>query len=73
MSNQITSLWYRAPEIILGSEEYLTGVDMWSVGCIFFDLLGLRPLFEANNEFTVINKIIRMVGFPSGDMLEKLK
>ena len=34
-SNTIVSLWYRAPEIILGSEDYILGVDMWSVGCIF--------------------------------------
>ena len=37
-SNAIVSLWYRAPEIILGSEDYFLGVDMWSVGCIFAEL-----------------------------------
>jgi len=35
-SNTIVSLWYRAPEIIMGSEDYLLGVDIWSIGCIFY-------------------------------------
>jgi len=38
-SNSIVSLWYRAPEIILGSEDYLLGVDMWSLGCLFGELM----------------------------------
>ena len=38
-SNSIVSLWYRAPEIILGSEDYLLGVDIWSIGCIFGELM----------------------------------
>lgn len=38
-STTIVSLWYRAPEIMLGEEDYLTGVDMWSIGCIFAELL----------------------------------
>ena len=38
-SNSIVSLWYRAPEIILGSEDYLLGVDIWSLGCLFGELM----------------------------------
>ena len=45
-SNSIVSLWYRAPEIVLGEEEYITGVDMWSVGCILYDMLTGSPLFK---------------------------
>jgi serine/threonine protein kinase len=44
-SNTIVSLWYRAPEIILGSEDYLLGVDMWSMGCIFAEFYTLKPVF----------------------------
>jgi len=44
-SNTIVSLWYRAPEIILGSEDYLLGVDIWSVGCIFAEFFTLKPVF----------------------------
>jgi serine/threonine protein kinase len=42
---QVITLWYRAPEILLGSKHYSTSVDMWSVGCIFAEMVTLRPLF----------------------------
>lgn len=44
-SNTIVSLWYRAPEIVLGSEDYLLGVDIWSIGCIFAEFFTLSPVF----------------------------
>ena len=49
-SNAIVSLWYRAPEIILGSEDYFLGVDMWSCGCILGELMASRPIFMCRNE-----------------------
>ena len=64
-SNAIVSLWYRAPEIILGSEEYLFGVDMWSVGCIFAELLYKRPIFMCRSEDEVLTKVFTMLGCPS--------
>lgn len=56
-SNAIVSLWYRAPEIILGSEDYFLGVDIWSVGCIFAELMSKRPVFMCRNEIEVLNKV----------------
>lgn len=53
-SNSIVSLWYRAPEIILGQEDYLLGVDIWSTGCIFAELFTLRPIFRLNNDLEVL-------------------
>jgi serine/threonine protein kinase len=44
-SLSIVSLWYRAPEIALGSHDYLTCVDIWSLGCIFAEFFTLRPIF----------------------------
>lgn len=64
-SNAIVSLWYRAPEIILGSEEYLFGVDMWSVGCIFAELLSKRPIYMCRSEDEVLAKVFHMLGCPS--------
>lgn len=64
-SNAIVSLWYRAPEIILGSEDYFLGVDMWSIGCIMAELMSLRPTFACNNEFEVLSKVFWMLGTPS--------
>jgi serine/threonine protein kinase len=56
-SNAIVSLWYRAPEIILGSEDYFLGVDMWSVGCIFGELMSKSPIFMYKNDTEMLNKI----------------
>jgi len=44
-SLQVVTLWYRAPEILLGSKHYSTPVDIWSIGCIFAELVMKRPLF----------------------------
>ena len=49
-SNSIVSLWYRAPEIILGSEDYLLGVDMWSLGCLFGELMQTKPVYYCKSD-----------------------
>ncbi|GBM57230.1 Cyclin-dependent kinase 11B [Araneus ventricosus] len=41
----VVTLWYRAPELLLGAKQYSTPIDMWSVGCIFGELLTMKPLF----------------------------
>ncbi len=64
-SNTIVSLWYRAPEIILGSEDYLLGVDMWSMGCIFAEFYTLKPVFQARNEFEALDRAFRILGYPT--------
>ena len=64
-SNAIVSLWYRAPEIILGSEEYLFGVDMWSIGCILAEMIYKRPIFMCRSEDEVLAKAFSMLGCPS--------
>ena len=45
-THEVVTLWYRAPEILLGSTHYSTPVDIWSVGCIFAELVTRRPLFN---------------------------
>jgi serine/threonine protein kinase len=64
-SNTIVSLWYRAPEIILGSEDYLLGVDMWSMGCIFAEFYTLKPVFQARNELEALDKAFKILGYPT--------
>ncbi len=44
-SNEMVTLWYRAPEILLGSRNYSTLVDVWAIGCIFAEMVMKRPLF----------------------------
>lgn len=64
-SNTIVSLWYRAPEIILGSEDYLLGVDMWSMGCIFAEFYTLKPVFQVRNEFEALDRAFTILGTPN--------
>ncbi|XP_072012172.1 cyclin-dependent kinase 11B-like isoform X2 [Engystomops pustulosus] len=61
----VVTLWYRAPELLLGAKEYSTAIDMWSVGCIFGELLTQKPLFPGKSEIDQINKIFKDLGTPS--------
>jgi serine/threonine protein kinase len=49
MTQEVVTQYYRAPEILMGAKHYTTAVDMWSVGCIFGELLGRRILFQAQS------------------------
>lgn len=53
-------MWYRAPEVLLGSRHYSTAIDMWSVGCIFAEMVMRgHPLFPGDSEIDQIFKIFR--------------
>uniref|UniRef100_A0A183EVA2 Protein kinase domain-containing protein n=1 Tax=Gongylonema pulchrum TaxID=637853 RepID=A0A183EVA2_9BILA len=45
---QVVTQYYRSPELLMGAREYTWAVDVWSVGCIFAELLGRRILFQAH-------------------------
>ena len=45
----MVTLWYRAPEILLGGKTYSCAVDLWSIGCIFAELINQRPLFPGES------------------------
>uniref|UniRef100_A0A1A8N5D2 Protein kinase domain-containing protein n=1 Tax=Nothobranchius rachovii TaxID=451742 RepID=A0A1A8N5D2_9TELE len=62
----VVTLWYRAPEVLLNS-VYMSSVDMWSAGCIFAELLLLRPLFKGYTEVQQLQKIFELIGLPSED------
>ena len=57
LTNEEVTLWYRAPELLFGSKSYKNAVDIWSIGCIFFEFCKLKPLFEGENEIQLINLI----------------
>merc|ERR1712137_223390 len=66
LSPNVVTLWYRAPELLLESREYTPAVDMWSVGCIFAELLTQRPLFESEGgEIPHIHMLFRIMGTPN--------
>jgi serine/threonine protein kinase len=56
-THEVVTIWYRAPEILLGATEYSIAVDMWSVGCIFYELCKLKPLFNGGDEIQMIKMI----------------
>ncbi|KAF2452848.1 cell division control protein 2 [Lineolata rhizophorae] len=64
-THEVVTLWYRSPEILLGGRQYSTGVDMWSVGCIFAEMCTRKPLFPGDSEIDEIFKIFRVLGTPS--------
>ncbi|XP_022665802.1 cyclin-dependent kinase 11B-like isoform X2 [Varroa destructor] len=61
----VVTLWYRAPELLLGSKEYSCPIDVWSVGCIFGELLTLKPMFQGKSEVDQLNRIFKELGTPS--------
>uniref|UniRef100_A0A915PV56 cyclin-dependent kinase n=1 Tax=Setaria digitata TaxID=48799 RepID=A0A915PV56_9BILA len=64
----VVTLWYRAPELLLGVKEYSTAVDMWSCGCIFAEFVKLKPLFPGKGEMDQINKIFMDLGTPDDNI-----
>ncbi len=64
-THEVVTLWYRAPEILLGGRQYSTGVDMWSIGCIFAEMATRKPLFPGDSEIDEIFKIFRVLGTPT--------
>ncbi|XP_038699410.1 cell division control protein 2 homolog A-like isoform X1 [Tripterygium wilfordii] len=66
-THEVVTLWYRAPEILLGSRHYSTPVDVWSVGCIFAEMVNQRPLFPGDSEIDELFKIFSILGTPNED------
>ena len=65
MSNEIVTLYYRAPEILLGGTKYGIGVDIWSIGCIMAELFIGKALFYADSEIGCIFDIFKLCGTPN--------
>ncbi|KAL3511414.1 hypothetical protein ACH5RR_030815 [Cinchona calisaya] len=61
----VVTLWYRAPELLLGAKQYSTAIDMWSLGCIMAELLAKQPLFNGKTEFDQLDKIFKILGTPN--------
>ncbi|XP_034691934.1 cyclin-dependent kinase C-1-like [Vitis riparia] len=64
LTNRVITLWYRPPELLLGATKYGPAVDMWSVGCIFAELLYGKPILNGNNEPEQLKKIFELCGSP---------
>lgn len=64
-SNEVVTLWYRPPDVLLGSSEYSTQIDMWGVGCIFYEMAAGRPLFPGSTVEDELHLIFRLLGTPT--------
>jgi len=72
MTDYVATRWYRAPEILLGSNKYETAVDLWSLGCIFGEMLGSKPVFPGTSTLNQLEKIGEMIGAPTSDDITAL-
>ncbi|XP_067847920.1 MAPK/MAK/MRK overlapping kinase-like isoform X4 [Heptranchias perlo] len=69
----ISTRWYRAPECLLTDGYYGFKMDIWSTGCVFYEITSLQPLFPGSNEVDQIAKIHEVVGTPNSETLRKFK
>lgn len=69
----ISTRWYRAPECLLTDGYYSYKMDLWGVGCVFFEIMCLYPLFPGANELDQIEKIHNIMGTPPADVLNKMR
>ncbi|CAE7068631.1 unnamed protein product [Rhizoctonia solani] len=68
-THEVVTLWYRSPEVLLGSRHYSTAIDMWSVGCIVAEMvMHGQPLFPGDSEIDQIFKIFRLLGTPNEEV-----
>lgn len=72
-TREVLTLWYRAPELMLGTEYYSTGIDVWSIGCIFAELFLRKPVFQGDSEVRQLFVIFNCLGCPNEDTLPGYK
>ncbi|KAG6497975.1 hypothetical protein ZIOFF_045881 [Zingiber officinale] len=64
MTEYVVTRWYRAPELLLNSSEYTAAIDVWSVGCIFMELMDRKPLFPGRDHTNQLNLLMGVIGTP---------
>eukprot|EP01089_Gocevia_fonbrunei_P021075 TRINITY_DN8032_c0_g1_i1.p1 TRINITY_DN8032_c0_g1~~TRINITY_DN8032_c0_g1_i1.p1 ORF type:complete len:367 (+),score=42.61 TRINITY_DN8032_c0_g1_i1:106-1101(+) len=65
LSAQVVTLWFRAPEVLLGSHKYTTSIDVWSIGCIFGEMSNTKPVFKGSEEISQLKCIFQRLGTPT--------
>ena len=63
-TSNVVTLWYRAPDILMGSNDYSTPIDIWSIGCIFVEMVNGKALFTGTSEGDQLTKIFQIMGTP---------
>ena len=72
MTEYVATRWYRAPELMLGFGEYTSAIDVWSVGCIFAEMLSRKQLFPGNNYVHQLQLILGVLGTPESGVIDKV-
>jgi serine/threonine protein kinase len=65
---EVVTLWYRAPELLLGANRYSTSVDVWSIGCIFAEMATGMPLFPGRSDIDQLFNIFQRRGTPTAEI-----
>ncbi|KAK9929976.1 hypothetical protein M0R45_027038 [Rubus argutus] len=73
LTSRVVTLWYRAPELLLGATEYGVAIDLWSTGCIIAELFAGKPIMPGRTEVEQMHKIFKLCGSPSEDFWKKTK
>ncbi|KAH9827981.1 serine/threonine protein kinase, CMGC family, CDC2/CDK subfamily [Teratosphaeria destructans] len=68
LTQLVVTLWYRAPELLLGAKQYDAAIDLWSLGCVFGELVAKTPLLQGKNEVDQLGKIFTLCGIPATAM-----
>ncbi|KAB2628600.1 serine/threonine-protein kinase [Pyrus ussuriensis x Pyrus communis] len=73
LTSRVVTLWYRAPELLLGSTEYGVSIDLWSTGCILAEMYAGKPIMPGRTEVEQMHKIFKLCGSPSEEFWKKTK
>lgn len=73
LTSRVVTLWYRPPELLMGSTSYGVSVDLWSVGCVFAELFLKKPILKGRTEVEQLHKIFKLCGSPPEEYWRKSK
>ncbi|CAI9778007.1 unnamed protein product [Fraxinus pennsylvanica] len=73
LTTRVVTLWYRAPELLLGATNYGVGIDLWSAGCLMAEMFAGRPIMPGRTEVEQTHKIFKLCGTPPDDYYKRLK
>jgi len=68
LSHQVSTRWYRAPELLFASRNYDLSIDIWSLGAVIAELFSLSPLFPGNNDIDQMFRVFQVMGSPNEDV-----
>ncbi|XP_057496087.1 probable serine/threonine-protein kinase At1g54610 isoform X1 [Actinidia eriantha] len=73
LTSRVVTLWYRAPELLLGSTDYGVGIDLWSAGCLLAEMFVGRPIMPGRTEVEQLHRIFKLCGSPTEDYWKRMK